>query len=82
MRSDGLQQEALACAIATHEKAEARAALGDEPQIGKEGLNLNLATHGDVGQADARDDAALEGVEDHGGHALGDAQGGLRIEGW
>ena len=73
MRSDGLEQKALAGAVATDQKAEACAAVGDETQIGEQGANLDLASHGDIGKADARDHAALERVENDGGDALGHA---------
>ena len=71
--ADGLEQKALAGAVATDQKAEARAAVGDEAQIGEQSANLDLAAYGNVGKADARDDAALERVENDGGDALGHA---------
>ena len=71
VRADGLQQEALARAVAAHEEAEARAAVAHELEVVQERLDLPLAAHGDVGQADARDDASLEGVDDDRRYALG-----------
>ena len=71
MRADGLEQKALAGSVATDQKAEARAAVGDETQVGEQGADLYLAPYGDVGKADARDHAALERVENDGGDALG-----------
>ena len=62
MRADGLEQKALAGAVTTDQKAEARATVGDETQIGEQGADLDLASHGDIGKADARDHAALERV--------------------
>ena len=73
MRANGLQQEALAGAVAAYKKTEARPAVGDEGEVGEKGLNLKFAANRDVGQAYARDDSALEGVEDDGRYALGDA---------
>ena len=69
--ANGLEQEALAGAIAAHEEAERRAAVLYEAKVREEGLDLPLSTDGDVGQADARHDAALERVDDDGGDALG-----------
>ena len=62
MRADGLEQKALAGSVATDQKAEACAAVGDETQVGEQGADLDLAPYGDVGKADARDHAALERV--------------------
>ena len=73
MCTNGLEQKTLAGAVATDQKAEARAAIGDEAQVGEQGADLDLTSHGDVGKADARDDAALERVENDGGDALGHA---------
>ena len=71
VRADGLEQKALAGAVTTDQKAEARAAVGDETQIGEQGADFDLAPYGDVRKADARDNAALERVENDGGDALG-----------
>ena len=60
VRADGLEQKALACAVATDQKPEARATVGDETQIGEQGADLDLAPYGDIGKADARDHTALE----------------------
>ena len=81
MRADGLQKEALARAVASDQKPKARSAVGDQVEVGEQRADLDLAAHGDVGQADARHHAALEGVQDHGGDALGHAGrgGGIRI---
>ena len=73
MRADGLEQKALAGAVTTDQKAEARAAVGDETQVGEQSTDLDLSSHGDVGKADARDNTALERVENDGGDALGHA---------
>ena len=78
VRADGLEQEALARAIATHEEAEAGTPVRDEVEVVQEGGNLRLTADGDVGQPDARHDAALERVDDDGRDALGHAGlGGL-----
>ena len=74
MRSDGLEQKALAGAVATDQEAEARPTVGDETQIGEQGADLDLAPYGDVRKADARDHAALERVENDGSDALGHAR--------
>ena len=74
VRADGLEQKALAGAVTTDQKAEARATVGDETQIGEQGADLDLAPYGDVGKADARDHAALERVENDGSDALGHAR--------
>ena len=71
MRANGLQQEALAGAVAADEEAEARAAVRHELEVVQQRLNLALAADGNVGQAYARDDAALEGVDNDRGDALG-----------
>ena len=71
MRADGLQEEALAGAVAAHEKAEARAAVCHEVEVVEKRLNLAFAAHGDVGQANARHHASLEGVDDDRRYALG-----------
>ena len=63
--ADGLEKEALAAAVATHKEAEARTAVSDEVEVVEEGRHLAVATNGDVGQAHARDDASLQGVDDH-----------------
>ena len=73
VRADSLQQEALSRSIPANEEAEACSAVGDEREVGEQGLNFELAPHGDVGQAYARHDAAFERVKDDGGHAFGDA---------
>ena len=73
MRSDGLEQKALAGAVATDQEAETRPTVGDETQIGEQGADLDLAPYGNVGKADARDHAALERVENDGSDALGHA---------
>ena len=75
VRADGLEQEALAGAVAADQKAKRGPAVGDEVEVGQKSADLNLAAHGDIGQADARHDAALQGVQDDGGHAPGHARG-------
>ena len=74
VRADSLEQKALAGAVTTDQKAEARATVGDETQIGEQGADLDLAPYGDVRKADARDHAALERVENDGSDALGHAR--------
>ena len=74
MRADRLEQEALAGAVAADEEAEARAAVGDEVEVVKQGGNLGLAAHGDVRKADSGHNAALERVDEHRGDSLGNAR--------
>ena len=69
--ANGLQQEALARAIAAHEEAERRAPFPHKLEIVQKRLDLGLAAHGDVRQAHARHDAALERVDDDRGDATG-----------
>ena len=79
VRADGLEQEALASAVAAYEEAEACAAVRDEVKVMEERRNLGLAAHGDVGQPDSGDDAALERVDENRGDSFGNAgvRGGL-----
>ena len=51
MGTDGLQQEAFAGAVSTHQKAEACPAVGDEGEVGEEGLDLDFTANGDIGKA-------------------------------
>ena len=72
MRADGLQEEALARAIPAYEEAEAGSAVCHEVEVMQERLDLPFAPHRDVGQTDARHDAAFERVDDDRCYALGD----------
>ena len=65
MVADGLEQEALTAAVAAHQEAEAGTAIGNEVEVMQEGGNLAITANGDVGQTHARDDAALQGIDDH-----------------
>ena len=67
----GLDEKALARAVSAHDEAEGRAAIGNDVHIVQQGLDLAFAAHGDIGQADTRHDAALQGVEHRLGNALG-----------
>ena len=64
MRANGLQEEALARSVAAHQEAEAGPAVRHELEVVQKRLDLALASDGDVGESDARYDAALEGVDD------------------
>ena len=63
--ADGLEQEALTAAVTAHQEAEAGTAIGNEVEVMQEGGNLAITANGDVGQPHARDDAALQGIDDH-----------------
>ena len=77
MVPDGLQEEALARAIAAHEEAEGGASLLHELQVMEQCGNLAFAADRDIGEADTRNDAAFEGIDDDSGNALRHARGCL-----
>ena len=58
--ADGLQKKAFAAAVAAHDKAEGRAALGNDFHIAEQGLDFMFPADRDVGQTDTGNDAALE----------------------
>ena len=63
MVADGLEQERLPAAIASHYEAERGSPLPHYVHIVEQGLNLLAAPHGDVGQSDARHNAAFERID-------------------
>ncbi len=58
--ADGLQKKAFAAAVAAHDKAEGRAALGNDFHIAEQGFDFMFPADRDVGQTDTGNDAALE----------------------
>ncbi len=58
---DGLEQKAFATAVFSHDEAEGRASVGNDVHIPQQGVNFVLPPHGDVGQANAGNDAAFQG---------------------
>ena len=61
--ADGLQQEALAAAVAPDDKAEGRAALRNNVHVVKQRFDLVFPPHRDIRQADARHHAALQRIQ-------------------
>ena len=59
---DGLEQKALATAVFSHDEAEGRTPVGNDVHVPQQGVNFVLPPHGDVGQANAGNDAAFQGV--------------------
>ena len=59
---DGLEQKALATAVFSHDEAEGRTSVGNDVHVPQQGVNFVLPPHGDVGQANAGNDAAFQGV--------------------
>ncbi len=62
--ANGLQKEALAGAVASHDETAGGAAFGNDVHVMQQRLDLALATHGDIGQAHPGHHAALEGIDD------------------
>ena len=59
---DGLKQKALATAVFSHDEAEGRTSVGNDVHVPQQGVNFVPPPHGDVGQANAGNDAAFQGV--------------------
>ncbi len=61
--ADGLQQEALARAVAAYDEPARRAALADDIDIVEQRLDLALPPHGNIGQPNPRHHPTLQRVE-------------------
>ena len=60
--ADGLQQEALAAAVFSHDEAEGGAPVGDDFHIMQQGVDLLFPAYGDIGQPHPGHHAAFQGV--------------------
>ena len=70
--ADRLQKEALPAAVASNDKAERSPAALDHLHIGEQCLNLAAPSDGDVREADARHNTALECIHECLGNAARD----------
>ena len=70
-----MEQKAFAAAVLADDEAKRRAALFDDGHVRQERIDFRLSPDGDVGEPDARHDAALEGIENGFRDALRDARG-------